>query len=84
MRNTTIGVVATNAILTKAEGNKVAQMAHNGFARSIHPVHTMLDGDTIFTMATNEVEGDINLIGTMASEVMSMAITNAIVSSRNP
>ncbi len=84
MRNTTIGVIATNAILTKAEGNKVAQMAHNGFARSIHPVHTMLDGDTIFTMATNEVKGDINLIGTMASEVMSMAITNAIVSSRNP
>ena len=78
MRNTTIGVVATNAVLTKAEANKVAEMAHNGFARSINPVHTMLDGDTIFTMATNEVRDDVNLIGTMAGEVMSMAITNAI------
>lgn len=79
MRNTTIGVVATNAVLTKAEANKIAQMAQNGFARSINPVHTMLDGDTIFTMATNEISRDLNLIGTMASEVMSMAITNAII-----
>lgn len=78
MRNTTIGVVATNATLTKAEANKVAEMSHNGFARSINPVHTMLDGDTIFTMAINEIKGDVNLIGTMASEVMSMAISNAI------
>lgn len=80
MRNTTIGVVATNAVLTKAEANKVAEMSHNGYARSINPVHTMLDGDTIFTMATGEVSSDINLIGTMAAEVMSMAITNAILS----
>lgn len=79
MRNTTIGVVATNAVLTKAEANKLASMAQNGFARSINPVHTMLDGDTIFTMATNEVKGDINLVGTMAAEAVSMAITNAIV-----
>ncbi len=79
MRNTTIGVVATNAVLTKAEANKLAEMSHNGYARSINPVHTMLDGDTIFTMATGEVASDINLIGTMANEVMSMAITNAIL-----
>ena len=82
LRNTTIGVVATNATLTKAEANKVAEMSHNGFARSINPVHTMLDGDTIFTMATNEINYDINLVGTMASEVMSMAITNAILTTR--
>ena len=80
MRNTTIGVVATNAILTKAEGNKVAEMAHNGYARSINPVHTMLDGDTIFTMATNSVKSDVNIVGTLAAEVMSMAITNGIMS----
>ena len=80
MSNTTIGVVATNGILTKAEANKVAELAHNGFARSINPVHTMLDGDTIFAMATNETAGDINLIGTMAAEAMSRAITNAVVS----
>lgn len=78
MQNTTIGVVATNAILTKAEGNKVAEMAHNGYARSINPVHTMLDGDTIFTMATNKVNADINMVGTLAAEVISMAITNGI------
>lgn len=80
MSNTTIGVVATNAILTKAEANKVAELAHNGFARSINPVHTLLDGDTIFAMATNEIAGDTNLIGTMAAEAMSRAIANAIIS----
>ncbi|MSU01024.1 P1 family peptidase [Tissierella pigra] len=77
--NTTIGVIATNGILTKAQGNKIAEMAHNGFARSINPIHTMLDGDTIFTMATNEVKADINLLGTLAAEAMSRAITNAII-----
>src|SRR5690554_1680709 len=82
LKNTTIGVIATNAILTKAEGNKVAQMAHNGFARSINPIHTMYDGDTIFTMATNKVKEDISLIGTLAEAVMSQAISNAIVHSK--
>ena len=82
MKNTTIGVVATNAILTKAEGNKVAEMAHNGFARSINPVHTMLDGDTIFTMATNAVKSDVNIVGTLAAEVISMAITNGFKSAK--
>lgn len=79
MKNTTIGVIATNAILNKAEGNKVAQMAHNGFARSINPIHTMYDGDTIFAMATNKVATDVSLVGTIAAEAMSRAITNAIV-----
>ena len=79
MTNTTIGVIGTNAILTKSEGNKIAEMAHNGYARSINPIHTMADGDTIFTMATNKVKSDINVVGTLAAEVMSMAITNAII-----
>ena len=83
LRNTTIGVVATNAILSKPEANKAASMAQNGFARSINPVHTMLDGDTIFTMATNEIKGDLNLIGTMASEAISRAITNAIINAKS-
>lgn len=82
MTNTTIGVIATNAILTKAEGNKVAQMAHNGFARSINPIHTMYDGDTIFTMATNKVTSDVSLVGTLAAEVMSMAISNGVKSAQ--
>jgi len=79
LKNTTIGVIVTNAKLTKAQANKIAQMAHNGFARSINPIHTMYDGDTIFTMATNRVEADISLLGTLAAEVMSQAITNGIV-----
>lgn len=83
MKNTTIGTIATNAILTKAEGNKVSQMAHNGYARSINPVHTMFDGDAIFTMATNKVNSDINLVGILAAEVMSMAITNSIMNAQS-
>lgn len=82
MSNTTIGVVATNAVLSKAEANKVAELSHNGYARSINPVHTMLDGDTIFALAANEIKGDVNLIGTMAAEAMSRAITNAVISAR--
>ncbi|KNF07824.1 L-aminopeptidase/D-esterase [Gottschalkia purinilytica] len=79
-KNTTIGVVATNAILNKSQANKVAQLAQNGLARSINPIHTMFDGDTIFTMATNKVKSDINLVGTLATEVVCMAISNAIKS----
>ena len=52
-RNTTIGIIATNAILTKVQAQKIAQMAHDGFARAIRPSHTMFDGDTIFCLATN-------------------------------
>lgn len=79
VQNTTIGVIALNAILTKAEANKISQMAHNGFARSINPIHTMVDGDTIFTMATNEIKADISLIGTLAAEAMSKAILNGVM-----
>lgn len=79
VENTTIGIIATNAILNKAEGNKISQMAHNGFAKTINPVHTMVDGDTIFTMATNEIKADINLIGVLAAEVMGKAIINGIL-----
>ncbi len=76
--NTSLGVVATNARLTKEEINKVAQMAHNGFARAIRPVHTMLDGDTIFSLATGEVDGNVNLIGSFAAEVVARACVNAV------
>lgn len=83
LKNTTIGVIATNATLTKAQANKVSQMAHNGFARTIDPVHTMVDGDTIFTMATNKLEADINLIGTLAAEAMGKAVVNGILSAES-
>ncbi|MCR3956663.1 MAG: P1 family peptidase [Gudongella sp.] len=79
--NTTIGVVATNAILTKAEGNKVAQTAHNGLARAINPVHTAVDGDTIFVMGTNRVQADLNLVAMMGAEAVEKAVINAIGSS---
>ncbi len=78
MTNTTLGVVATNAMLDREETNKVAQMAHNGLARAINPVHTMFDGDTIFALATWEKEGEINAIGTAAAEVIAEAIVRAV------
>ncbi len=81
--NTTIGLIATNAILTKAEANKVAQMAHNGFAKIINPVHTMVDGDTIFTMATGRIKSDVNLVGVLAVEAMSKAIINGVINSES-
>jgi L-aminopeptidase/D-esterase-like protein len=77
--NTTIGVIATNGILTKAQANKAAQMGQNGLARSINPIHTMFDGDTVFALSTGRVEADVNLVGTLGAEVMSMAISNAVI-----
>jgi L-aminopeptidase/D-esterase-like protein len=76
--NTTIGIVATNAKLSKAEGNKTAQLAQNAFARRIVPAHTAFDGDTIFVMATGEIESDITLVGILAVEAMEKAIINAV------
>jgi L-aminopeptidase/D-esterase-like protein len=78
--NTTIGVVATNVTLTKAEATKVAQMAHDGYARAINPAHTPSDGDTIFALATGKKSGPANLsrIGSLAAEVMAQAIVRAV------
>ncbi len=76
--NTVIGVVATNARLTKEQAGKVAQMAHNGLARAVRPAHTMYDGDTIFALATGEKAADVNLIGAFAAEVMAEAIVRAV------
>lgn len=79
-QNTVIGVVVTNAILSKEEANKVAQMAQNGLAVSIRPAHTMLDGDTLFVMATGKKKADVNLVGAYAAEMVSQAIVNAVLS----
>jgi L-aminopeptidase/D-esterase-like protein len=77
--HTVIGVVATNASLSKEAVNKVAQMAHDGLARTIRPAHTMFDGDTIFTLATGQgAEASVNLIGALAAETTAQAIVNAI------
>jgi L-aminopeptidase/D-esterase-like protein len=77
-QNTTIGAVITNARLTKEEANKVAQMAQNGLALSINPAHTMMDGDTLFTMATGKKKIDVNIIGAFAPIVVAQAIINAV------
>jgi L-aminopeptidase/D-esterase-like protein len=76
--DTVIGVVATNAKLSKEETNKVAQMAHDGLARTIRPAHTMFDGDTLFALATGQKKADANLIGGYAAEVVAEAILRAV------
>jgi L-aminopeptidase/D-esterase-like protein len=78
--NTTLGVIATNAKITKAQARKIAEMAHDGFARTIVPAHTMNDGDTIFAMGTGAFTGDTNvtIIGGLAAETMSDAILRAV------
>ena len=81
--NTTIGVVVTNADLTKAEANKVASMTHNAYGRTMRPAHTMFDGDTIFTMATGKVKCDVNVAGLLATKVMEEAIMRAIKSANS-
>lgn len=80
INNTTIGIVATNANLTKAQCKKISQMAHDGYAKSIFPIHTPHDGDTIFTMATGEidVDNDVTLLGSLATEVVQESIIKAI------
>lgn len=77
-QNTVIGVVATNAKLTKEEINKVAQMAHNGLAMTIQPAHTMFDGDTIFSVATQQRPADVNIVGAFAVKVVAQAVVNAV------
>ena len=77
--NTTIGLVATNARLTKTQANRVALMADDGFARAIFPAHTIGDGDTVFALATGQWTGEANVtqIGALAADVMARAIVRA-------
>ncbi len=76
--NTVIGVVATNAKLTKVQATKVAQMAHDGLARCIRPAHTMLDGDTIFALATGHKKATVVAVGAFAAEAVTEAILRAV------
>jgi len=82
--NTTIGVVATNVALDKAQATKVAQMAHDGLARTIYPVHTPSDGDTIFAVTTGAIPVRANhgAIGALAAEVMAQAVLRAVMNAR--
>lgn len=77
-QNTVIGVVATNARLNKEQITRVAQMAQDGLAQTIRPAHTMLDGDTIFALATGERNADVNIVGAFAAQVVAEAILNAV------
>ena len=85
---TTIGIVATDALLTKAQTNKLASMAHDGLARSINPVHTATDGDVLFALATGAsgrpaaTPGHLTLLGTLAAEVTARAVLNAVRAAR--
>lgn len=82
--NTTIGVVATNATLTKAQAAKVAQMAHDGIARAIVPSHVPFDGDTLFAVATGTHAGPprVDVVGALAADAVSEAIVRAVRASR--
>jgi L-aminopeptidase/D-esterase-like protein len=78
--NTSIACVITNAVLTKAECKAVSGMAHDGYARAIRPVHTTMDGDTIFTMAAGHVKASVDTVGYMAEEAIRLAILDAVKS----
>jgi len=82
--NTTLGVVATNARLSPVQAKKVAEMAHDGYARAISPIHTLVDGDTIFSLATGTWDGDADAgrVGGLAADVMAEAIVRAAVQAR--
>jgi L-aminopeptidase/D-esterase-like protein len=77
--HTTIGVVATNARLTKAQASRMALMADDGYARAIYPAHTEGDGDTIFALATGRWDrtASITVIGALAADAMAQAVVRA-------
>lgn len=76
--NTTIGIVATNAVFSKAQATKLASMAQNGYARTMRPAHTMFDGDTIFAMSIGSLDADLSVVGLLAARVMERAVISAI------
>jgi L-aminopeptidase/D-esterase-like protein len=86
--NTTIGVIATDATLTKTQAHRLAMMGHDGLARSINPVHTMSDGDTLFALATGQAKGHASthpsmmVLGTMAAEAVALAVLRAVQAAR--
>ena len=82
--NTTIGMIITNANFDKTQLTKIAQMTQNAYARSIKPVGTLFDGDTIYAASVGEVSADLNMVGTLAAQVMSEAIRRSVESSRIP
>jgi len=76
--NTTLAVVATDARLDKEGAVKVARMAHDGYARTIRPVHTMVDGDVIYSLSTGKKKADVSTVGAVAADVVAVAIVRAV------
>lgn len=81
--NTTIGIVITNAAFNKSQLCKIAGMAHDGYARSIRPVHTTADGDSIYAVSVGDLNADQDLVGTLAADVMSEAILRAVMNTES-
>ncbi len=79
LQNTTLGVVATNADLNKAEAKRLSMSAHDGFARCISPSHTLYDGDIIFSLSTGIVKADINKLNALSDYVVSLAVQRAVL-----
>ncbi|MBC8570725.1 P1 family peptidase [Zongyangia hominis] len=77
--NTTIGAVITNGRFDKVQMQKIASMAHNGYARAIRPVHTTADGDSIYGLSVGDVSADLDVVGTLSATVMARAIKNAVL-----
>lgn len=80
--NTTISVVITNAKFNKIEMCKVASMAHNGYSKTIEPVNTSLDGDSIYAMSVGNIEANIDVVGTASAEVLALAVNDAVKKSQ--
>jgi L-aminopeptidase/D-esterase-like protein len=80
--HTTLVVVATDAALDKAGANKVAEMAHDGLARTIVPVHTMFDGDTVFALSTGERTASVSVVGALAARATELAVLRAVLAAR--
>jgi L-aminopeptidase/D-esterase-like protein len=81
IQNTTLAVIATDAVLSKAQAKRVASMAHDGLARAVRPVHTMFDGDTVFALSTGNVKADVTAIGAVAADILAQAIVRAALAS---
>jgi L-aminopeptidase/D-esterase-like protein len=77
--STTLGIVATNARLSKPQVSKVAQMGHDGLARAVYPVHTTVDGDVVFAAATGRVEATPDVVGAWGARVLEEAIVRAVL-----
>ncbi len=81
--NTTIGAVITNAAFSKSQLKKIAAMAHNGLARTIRPVHTSADGDSLYALSTGNVRANQDAVGTLAAYVMGKAVNRAVRSAES-